>query len=192
MPTTRCRWIAALLVFVFALSPAPCPARTEEGAVLEDMVVTNTRDHLLLYLEMKGAFTPDVRRAVESGIATTFSFFITLHQVRNVWFNHEIADITVTHTIKYDTLKKEYLVTRSETPDKPLVTHSLVDAEKAMSRIDGLVVTSLDNLEKGRPYQIKAKAELDRVTLPLGLHYVFFFVSLWDFETDWHTIDFYF
>ena len=34
------------------------------------------------------------------------------------------------------------------------------------------------------------KAELEKVRLPLYLHYVLFFVSLWDFETDWFTIDF--
>ena len=40
------------------------------------------------------------------------------------------------------------------------------------------------------PDQIRAKAELSKLTLPFFLHYVFFFVSLWDFETDWYTIDF--
>jgi hypothetical protein len=30
------------------------------------------------------------------------------------------------------------------------------------------------------------KAKLDKVRLPLGMEYVFFFVSLWDFETDWY------
>jgi len=35
-----------------------------------------------------------------------------------------------------------------------------------------------------------AKAELNKLTLPFHLHYVLFFVSLWDFETDWYTIDF--
>jgi hypothetical protein len=30
------------------------------------------------------------------------------------------------------------------------------------------------------------KAKLDKVRLPLYMEYVFFFVSLWDFETDWY------
>ena len=33
-------------------------------------------------------------------------------------------------------------------------------------------------------------AELNKIQLPLYLHYVFFFLSLWDFETDWHSVDF--
>jgi len=35
-------------------------------------------------------------------------------------------------------------------------------------------------------------AELDKIRLPLYLHYVFFFLSLWDFETDWYAVDFLF
>jgi hypothetical protein len=61
-----------------------------------------------------------------------------------------------------------------------------------MADIDNLKVVSLDSLEKGVQYQIKAKAKLDKLTLPFYLHYVFFFLSLWDFETDWYTVSFYY
>lgn len=37
---------------------------------------------------------------------------------------------------------------------------------------------------------MQAMAELNKIRLPFHLHYVFFFLSLWDFETDWHTIKF--
>jgi hypothetical protein len=33
-------------------------------------------------------------------------------------------------------------------------------------------------------------AQLDKIRLPFYLHYVLFFVSLWDFETDWYAVDF--
>jgi len=59
-----------------------------------------------------------------------------------------------------------------------------------MTEIDGLKVVPLSNLEKDKRYQLRAKAELSKRTLPFYLHYVLFFVSLWDFETDWYAIDF--
>ena len=59
-----------------------------------------------------------------------------------------------------------------------------------MSRIEDLKVTRIRKLEKGEKYQLHMMAELDMIRLPLYLHYVFFFLSLWDFETDWHTIEF--
>ena len=59
-----------------------------------------------------------------------------------------------------------------------------------MAEIDSLKIIPLSMLEKGRHYQIQAKAELSKLTLPFYLHYVLFFVSLWDFETDLYALDF--
>jgi hypothetical protein len=53
-----------------------------------------------------------------------------------------------------------------------------------------LSIVPLAQLQKGQQYQVRAKAKLSKLTLPFYLHYVLFFVSLWDFETDWYTIDF--
>ena len=70
------------------------------------------------------------------------------------------------------------------------MTKSFEEAQKLMSEINSLSIIPLGRLEKGRQYQLRTKAEVSKKTLPLNLHYVLFFVSLWDFETDWYTIDF--
>jgi hypothetical protein len=57
-----------------------------------------------------------------------------------------------------------------------------------MTEVDALSVYPLKELEKGRQYQIRTRAEVSKLTLPLYLHYILF--SLWDVETDWYTIDF--
>lgn len=92
--------------------------------------------------------------------------------------------------IKYDNLKEEFTIKRTWEKSGPLVTRSFDEAQEWMAEIDGLKVVSLEQLEKGIQYQLRAKAELSKITLPYYLHYVLFFVSLWDFETDWYTIDF--
>ena len=78
----------------------------------------------------------------------------------------------------------------SEQGNKPITFKDFEEAKKLMSEVVGLKVTPLSNLQEGRDYQIQMMAELDKITLPFYLHYVLFFLSLWDFETDWHTIDF--
>jgi hypothetical protein len=165
------------------------PAHAQD-ARLTDIIVTNTRDDLLVYLTVEGAFREKTKNAILSGVPTTFSFFISLYQERNLWFDKEIADIEITHTLKYNNLKKEFIVKRSWENDDPLVTQSFDEARKLMTEIDSLKIVPLRVLEKGRRYQIRAKAELSKLTLPYSLHYVLFFVSLWDFETDLYTIDF--
>jgi len=161
-----------------------------QDASLSNIIVTNTRDDLLVYLKVEGAFREKMKQAIMSGVPATFSFLITLHKVQTVWLDKKTADLKLSHTVKYNNLKKEFIVKRSWENGKPLVTQSFEEAQKWMAEIDGLKVVSLSKLQKGQRYQLGAKAELNNTTLPFYLHHVLFFVSLWDFETDWHSIDF--
>ena len=161
-----------------------------QEARLENIIVTNTRDDLLIFLNVEGAFTEKMENAVLSGVPITFSFYINLYESRNFWFDKKLTATKITHTLKYNSLKKEFTIQRSWGNPEPLVLDSFETAKKIMCKVDSVVLIELDKLEKGEQYQIRAKAELNKKTLPLNLHYVLFFVSLWDFETDWYTIDF--
>ena len=44
---------------------------------LDNIIVTNTRDDLLLYLTAKDAFPSKIVEAIHSGVPATFTFFIT-------------------------------------------------------------------------------------------------------------------
>jgi Domain of unknown function (DUF4390) len=161
-----------------------------QDAKLTNIIVTNTRDDLLLYLTVEGAFRDKMEKALLSGVPATFSFYIDLYLTRNLWLDKKIADITVTNTIKYNAMKKEFRITRSWEDDKSMVVKSFDEAKKLMAEVDSLKIIPLTQLVKGSQYQIRAKGKLSKLTLPFYLHYVLFFVSLWDFETDWYTIDF--
>lgn len=179
-----------ILFLLFLLfSPLPRPVQAGE-ATLEDIVVTNTRDHLLVYLTVAKCITPDMKKAIENGINTTFTFFIRLHEIRNFIWDKEIADLKVSHDIQYDGLKKVYLVRLSEMDNKVITLKDFDEAKKIISEIVGLKVCRLDRLQKGNRYQLSMMAELDKIRLPFYLHYVLFFLSLWDFETDWYTVAF--
>ncbi len=162
-----------------------------QQARLTNFVVTSTRDDLLIFLTIEGAFTENMKAAILSGVPTTVSFNISIDKIRNFWLNRKIVDKTINHTIKYNPLRKEFTVKRSWESD-PIVTESFTEAIDLMADVDSLKVVPLSMLEKGVQYQIRAKARLDKVTLPFYLHYVFFFVSMWDFETDWYTVNFYY
>jgi hypothetical protein len=178
--------ICLLCVLVF-IQP---PLAYGQDAKLKNIIVTNTRDDLLIYLTVEGAFTEKMETAVSSGVPATFSFFVNLYLARSLWFDREIVDLKITHAIKYDNLKNDYIIYRSWDDDPPKIVKSFVEAKKLMTEIDSLKVVPLSRLEKGKRYQIRTKAQLSKLTLPFYLHYVLIFVSLWDFETDWYTIDF--
>ena len=161
-----------------------------DDASLTDIVVTNTQDHLLVYFAVNNWYTQDMKKAIDNGIDTAFTFIIKLYEVRNLWWDRKIADIRVKHHIQYDNLKKVYGVKLAERNYKTIYVEDFEEARNLMSEIVGLKVTGLHNLQKGRQYQVRMMAELDKIELPLYLHYVFFFLSLWNFETDWYTVDF--
>jgi len=170
-----------------------CPAQVfAADATLANIILTNTRDNLLLYLTVENAFPPKIEKTINSGVPATFAFYVKLNKVRSFWKDVEIADIAITHTLKYDNLKKEYIVTRSSETGGPKIIKSFEEAKKLMAEVDGLTIGALKWLEKGQQYQIRAKAKLSKLTLPFYLHYVLFFMTIWDFETDWYTIDFIF
>ena len=181
------RKTVAFFIFILLFLHAPVLA---EDARLTNITVSNTRDDLLLYLNVEGAFREEMKKAILNGVPATFSFFASLDRVKNFWFDGKIADIEVTHTIEYDNLKKDFTISRSWEGNNTKVTKSFKEAQKLMTEINSLKIIPLHKLEKGEQYQLRVKAEFSKKTLPLYLHYVLFFVSLWDFETDWYTIDF--
>ena len=177
-----------LLLFFFLLS-FPSPLQAAE-ATLSDIIVTNTQEDLLVFFDIKGCFTREMEEAILNGIPTTFTIVIKLYRTRAAWFDASIASITLEHTIKYDSLKNEFRVMRSEDDNTELVVKDFEAAKKAMAEIRNIRVVPLKELQERGKYQLRVKAELEKVRLPLYLHYVLFFVSLWDFETDWYTVDF--
>jgi hypothetical protein len=178
-----------MIALLLALFMPSFPVVAEE-AYLSDVVVTNTHEHLLVYFTVNDSFTPEMKKAVESGIETTFTFIVELSEKRTYWWDREITRIKVRHSIKYDNLKRRYLVQVSENGGEPVSFNDLEEAMKLMTHVAALKVTSLGKLKRGTYYQLRMMAELDKIELPFYLHYVLFFISMWDFKTDWYTIDF--
>jgi hypothetical protein len=183
------RGLKSLLLITILWVVWAVPAMAKE-AYLSDFVVTNTRDHLLVYFTVNNCFTPEMNNAIESGIETTFTFFVQLHEKRDLIWDKKIADLEVSHSIKYDSLKKTYSVRFSEDNNREVTARTFEEAKKLMAEIVALKVLPMHQLKKGKRYQLQMMAQLDKIRLPFYLHYVFFFLSLWDFETDWYAVDF--
>jgi hypothetical protein len=159
-------------------------------AKLTNIAITRHNKELLFKMHLDGAFTEEMKKAVSSGIATSFTYYIKLYKANDFLFNSKITELVLTNTIKYDPLKNTYIVSRSWKSTDPNKTESFKEAQELMTHIEGLKIVDLDVLEKNAHYRIEAKAEVSKFTLPFYLHYIFVFVSLWDFETDWYLIDF--
>lgn len=179
-------WFLALCACLLASGLA-----WSQDARITDVIVTNTRDDLILYFRVEGCFTEDLEQAIMNGVPTTFTFLASLNRVRNFWKDKNLASLEIRHMVKFNNLKNEFVITRSEDKGRSIVVSSFSQAKKVMAEVENLKIGKLETLERNHRYQVRIKAELKKITLPFYLHHVFrFFLFLWDFETDWYTTDF--
>ncbi|HIJ91379.1 MAG: DUF4390 domain-containing protein [Desulfobulbaceae bacterium] len=160
-----------------------------QNATIEELIVTNSSTDLLLFMTVNNAFTKQMEEGIKNGIPVAFSFYVKLERKR-MWVNQELVSLKFEHTLSFDTLKEEYSIVRAELPGQTFRTKSLAEAKKVMAQLNGLTILPLKILLPEAGYQLKVKARLAEKTLPLYFHYVIPFWSLWDFETDWYTVEF--
>jgi hypothetical protein len=165
------------------------PVQAQDAAI-KDMIVNNSSNNLLLYLTVIEAFTDDMEKGIQNGIPATFTYYVNLYKIRKGWLDTEVDSHTFTRTLTYDNLKEEYNIVFSEKDNKSMTVKNLDDAKAVMTELNGFQVTSLDSLTPGSNYLLKVKASLAKKTLPLYFHYLIPFWRLWDFETDWHYVEF--
>lgn len=154
-------------------------------AKIRDILIAPSKDRIVLYARVSSGFTKDMESSIVAGVPANFTFLLNLHQERSYWFDREIASITVVHTLKYDIVKKIFTVTSSD-GQAPAVFQDFESAKAAMGDLSGVAIAAMKDLVPNQTYYVRMKARLDKVRLPLHMEYVFFFVSWWDFETDWY------
>jgi hypothetical protein len=177
-----CCWVS---LGGFQLSTAVAKNKAEIVAV----EIAQDPENLKVSFYIQDCFTPSMEEAIQSGVPTTFRILAVLEKPGVLFFETEILNVVLEHTIKYDYLKNEYVVQLPENPDSTLITKNFLEAKRWMSTVKDLPLLPLWRLQKDEVYQLRLKAELSKVELPLFFRYIFFFVSLWDFETDWQKIN---
>ena len=180
-----------LFIMVF-IGIVLCCATTAmaKKAFLDNVTLTNTRDHLIAYFNVQNAFSPKINKAILNGMPTTFTFYISLYRARKSWVDEKISSHKISNTLKYNALREDFSLSRPWKSKEPLSIKTFDTAKEQMTNIIGFSIVPMDQLIRGKKYQIRIKAEMKKIKLPLYLHHVFFFLSLWNFETDWYTMDF--
>jgi hypothetical protein len=178
------RFITILLFIFLSIHFFPLPAMGNE-AVIKGVLITQSVDYIHLYAKVNNAISKDMETAILAGVPVTITFLVDLYQERSLWFDRKAAGVVIKQAVQYNSVKKTFyvwLLNRQE----PEGFQDFEGAKRAMTELNGVVVAPVRQLQKNRPTYIMIKAKLDKVRLPLGMEYVFFFVSLWDFETDWY------
>ncbi|GBE12421.1 hypothetical protein BMS3Bbin14_00334 [bacterium BMS3Bbin14] len=178
-----------ILLPVF-VHPFPVSAGDQPKADISDIIITTSETDLLFFCTVKNSFTPEMIKGIRNGIPITFTFLIELDKVIDYWPDTTLTELTIHHTLTYDTLKEEYHIQLSEKNNHVVTTDSLAKAKEIMAELSGIKIIPRDKLIPDAPYALHVKAKLAKKKLPFNIHYLIPFISLWDFETDWRTIEF--
>ncbi|HNZ64356.1 MAG TPA: DUF4390 domain-containing protein [Smithella sp.] len=172
-----------VIFFLFGFVFFPSTACALEPKIT-DILITNDAENVLLYARLVNGFKPEMELGVLAGIPTTFTMWIEVYEERAPLWDKKIIRKEIRRTIKYDNLKKNFIISTNK--NEPEIFSDFESAQKAMSDFNGIVAVPMSFLRKGKSYYTIIKIKMDKVRLPLHMEYVFFFVSLWDFETSWY------
>ena len=182
--------LISLCSVLVLLYPSLLLATNEHSPEIKDIIVTTSDNDLLLFATVKNCFTQDMLDGVRNGIPVVFTYQLKLVKTSNNWIDTSLVEEAVTHTMTFDQSKKEYHIAFSHQDGKDVATADLEQAKQLMAELNGIKVIALSQLVAAAPYAIHFKVTLKKGSLPLGMHRLIPFSSLWDFETDWRTIEF--
>jgi hypothetical protein len=178
------RWLVGGLTF-FLIWILHLSAFCEEAYIKGVDVQGNNGVWKVSFL-VENCFTEAMDEALQTGIKTDFIFYLNLYQTRKWWKDRKLGSMQFQHSIQYDPIRAEYRVTLEENGSSR-VTSDLEEGKRWMAKVEGVEVRPSSQPKAGIPIELRIKAELNPVKLPFPLEYLFFFVSLWDFETKWHV-----
>ncbi len=181
-----------LILLWFLLASLPCTIGAAQGdpPEIKDIIVTTSDADLLLFATVKNGFTPEMLDAVKAGTPLVFTFQLELVKTSDHWLDTSLVATAVTHTLSWDAARQHYRVVFSNQGDQGTTTKDVEQAKQLMAELNGVKVIGLSDLVPDAPYAIHFKVVMKKGTLPLGMHNVLPFSSLWNFETDWRTIEF--
>lgn len=157
---------------------------------ISDIIATTSETHLILFGMVNNSFTQEMIDGLRSGVPVHFSFFIELNKKEEKWPDKKLATLEFRHTMSYDTLKESYRVELEEVNKKSLSFPTLDEAQRTMKEVNGVKIIELAKLQPDSSYQLRIRAELFEKTLPMSLQRILPFLSWWDIETGWYSIEF--
>ncbi|MGB7219702.1 MAG: DUF4390 domain-containing protein [Vicinamibacterales bacterium] len=124
------------------------------------LVTPIARDgQVLVSFDLGVGLSADLRDAIQSGLPTTLSYEVELRRAAATWFDRTMAAVTVTASVRFDNLTRQYQLSRtlagkaeaSQTEDEGAVGRWLTEFERVP-----LSLTSV--LEANGEYYVRVRA----------------------------------
>lgn len=179
------QWAVAFLLPLVLLTVSLAAAADKER--MDDLAVSLENKEITVSVALVNGFSQEVVHDLQNGIPKDFYFYFLLKKVEAGWFfDEEVLAKTIRFTVKYDSLKKQFLVTRRDgTLVEEVLLDSLEEVKGLISKISSVRIAPLSLLKPRRTYYISVKAQMKASELPLYLDYFLFFIPFLELDTPW-------
>jgi len=184
------RYLFAALAAVALLGGGgPAAAAADADFELPTVKVREVDGVYLLDAVARLRLTPDVRKALENGVALTIRWDVEIDRDRGWWLDADIAELAQRYRLEYHELSLQYLVTNLNTGERRSFTRLSV----ALNQIGTLIAFPLVDevlIKNPARHTGYARVRLDVSALPLPLRPIAWFSSAWDLSSEWRKWSF--
>lgn len=168
-----------LLVSLLFLSAVPVFAR---DAKIQDLRVELFGNRFQASFRVEGAFTAEVEERIASGLETSFRHRVRVYRKRTGWFDNLLREKEVTTTVKFDSLTKQYTLSR-RLDGELRVTDYTEDPEEMrlwMSELREIPLGAAEEFSLTDRVYVKVKSNIR------SRFFLFFIPIRWN--TDWEML----
>jgi hypothetical protein len=170
-----------LFLFPVVLWLSIGPAHARDAAIV-DLQVELVGEAYSASFRVDGAFTEEMEERIASGLETSFRHRIRIYRRRTGWLDKVEREKIVTTTVQYDTLTRQYTLSRRLNGQlrETEYTEDPAQMRRWMSELQGIPLGAVEELsEPGRIY-VKVKSNVrDRF-------FLFFIPVRWN--TEWESL----
>jgi hypothetical protein len=166
--------------FVLALVSVSAAGGFADG-VIHNLKSKLTDRELLVFYQLRGAVNDEAWRVINSGDRLIFDYDVQLVEEHRFWFDRKLAQISLSNSVKLDTLTSQYHLQRQLNGEmvETRTTTRNEEVEKWLTEIENLRVINRASLSPRSSYLLQVRAHLKS-------DFIFYIVP-WEVYTPWES-----
>jgi len=141
---------------------------------------------LVVSAVLRNGFGKKTLDDLHNGLPKDFYYNLVLKRKQKNFLDEEILAKTLRYTVRYDTLKRQYAVTKDDGINPQTTTwDDLESMQRAVTTIDRIPLARVDLLLPDRRYYVDVQAQMRAARLPFYQEYLLFFIPFLEIDTRW-------
>ncbi|MGH9868424.1 MAG: DUF4390 domain-containing protein [Candidatus Polarisedimenticolia bacterium] len=178
------RKAVVLVIVIVAVLSSGVLAHAASRATVDSLQTDATAHDLFASFVVKGAFDDHLKEQLSAGLPLEFVHSVEVARRRLLWFDKVLARKTITTTVTYDTLTRQYSLSKKVNDEvaETSVAINQAEVERWMTHIDRVRLADPTHLNDGEEGDLYV-----RVRSMLRKRFVMLFVP-WDVQTGWERV----